>query len=183
MNNRILSNLRTFLLGVGVAWALAAVDTLSSGQVRAEAQHRLQAPDVEFINPSAIAAPRGYTHVVDVRHGRMVFISGQVALDREGNVVGAGDIKAQAEQVFKNLQAAVEAAGGSFKDVVKLNIYLTDASEIAALREIRDRYVNVKAPPASTAVVISRLFRPEFLIEIEAVAVLPPEARMIPARR
>jgi reactive intermediate/imine deaminase len=145
-------------------------------------QRGLRSPDVQFLNPTTIATPRGYTHVVDVRHGRMVFISGQVALDREGKLVGEGDIKAQAEQVFKNLQAAVEAAGGSFRDVVKLNFYLTDATEIQALREIRDRYVNVKAPPASTAVVVSRLFRPEFLIEIEAVAVLPQEARMMPAR-
>lgn len=177
-------NWRSCLLGAAIAvLGLAMFDALSSRLAMAESQRGLAAPDVQFMNPDALAAPRGYTHVVDVRHGRMVFISGQVALDGEGNLVGEGDIKAQAGQVFKNLQAAVEAAGGSFKDVVKLNFYLTDASEIAALREIRDRYVNTKAPPASTAVVVSRLFRPDFLVEIEAVAVLPQEPRMIPARR
>ncbi len=175
-NGRILLITALVALGAGV------LEGWSSQPESAQSHRGLRAPDVQFINPSAIAAPRGYTHVVDVRHGRMVFISGQVALDMDGNLVGAGNIKAQAEQVFKNLQAAVEAAGGSFHDVVKLNFYLTDATELQALREIRDRYVNVKAPPASTAVVISRLFRPEFLIEIEAVAVLPEEPRMIPAR-
>jgi reactive intermediate/imine deaminase len=172
-----------FLCGAAAAvLAGAALQAWSSQRVVEANQRGLRSPDVQFLNPTTIAAPRGYTHVVDVRHGRMVFISGQVALDREGNLVGAGDIKAQAEQVFKNLHAAVDAAGGSFRDVVKLNIYMTDATEIQALREIRDRYVNVKAPPASTAVVVTRLFRPEFLIEIEAVAVLPQEARIMPAR-
>lgn len=182
MINNSRFNWRILLIAALVALGAGVLDGWGSQPESAQSHRGLRAPDVQFINPPAIAAPRGYTHVVDVRHGRMVFISGQVALDRQGNLVGAGDIKAQAEQVFKNLQAAVEAAGGSLHAVVKLNFYLTDATEIQAVREIRDRYVNVKAPPASTAVVVSRLFRPEFLIEVEAVAVLPQDARLIPAR-
>ena len=98
---------------------------------------------------------------------------GQVALDKSGNVVGKDDFKAQIQQVFENLKAAVEAAGGSFNDVVKLNSYFVDLSHAPEFREVRDKYINVKNPPASTAVQVSRLFRPEFLIEVEAVAVVP----------
>ena len=104
--------------------------------------------------------------------GTLVFISGQVALDQSGNVVGKDDFRAQLQQVFENLKAAVEAAGGTFDDVIKLNSYVVDMSHLAEFREVRDRFVNVKNPPASTAVQVSRLFRPEFLVEIEAVAVV-----------
>jgi 2-iminobutanoate/2-iminopropanoate deaminase len=176
-------NGKVFVLGAAVALLGAAIFGGRFSQPMSAQTHRgLRSPDVLFINPPTIAAPRGYSHVVDVRHGRMVFIAGQVALDREGNLVGADDLKAQTEQVFRNLSVALESVGGSFKDLVKLNWYLTDASQIAVVREVRDRYVNVKSPPASTAVVVSRLARADWLVEVEAVAVLPQEARMIPAR-
>lgn len=176
--------IRVFLLGAAVAiLALAAVGMLPPRQAQAEGPQRASAADLKFLNPGSMHTPRGYTHVVDMRSGRMVFIAGQVALDREGNLMGEGDIKAQAEQVFKNLQAAVTAAGGSFKDVVKLNYYITDAAGIPAVREVRDRYINTATPPASTAVVVARLFGPEFLIEVEAVAALPLEPRILPAHR
>lgn len=181
MKNR--ESLRLFLCGAAAAFlAGAAFQAWGPPTATAQTGRSMRSPDVLFINPPSIAAPRGYTHVVDVRHGRMVFIAGQVALDRGGNLVGANDLKAQTEQVFKNLSAALESVGGSFQDVVKLNWYLTDASQLPVVREVRDRYVNVKAPPASTAVVVSRLARAEWLVEVEAVAVLPQEARLIPAR-
>lgn len=129
--------------------------------------------EVHFINPSTMAAPPGYTHVVEVIKGRMVYISGQVALDAAGNVVGQGDLGAQAVQVFENIKAALAAVGADFSHVIKLNSYLVDFSQAGAIRNVRDRYINPAQPPASTAVQVSRLFREEFLIEIEAVAVIP----------
>jgi 2-iminobutanoate/2-iminopropanoate deaminase len=125
-----------------------------------------------FLNPEGISKPMGYTHVAKVS-GAMVFIAGQVALDAQGNLVGFDDFRQQTEQVFRNLATALKAAGAEFKDVAKMNIYVLDTSELATLREIRDRFVNTANPPVSTLVGVTRLARAEFLVEIEAVAVLP----------
>lgn len=129
-------------------------------------------PTVRFNNPPTLARPTGYSHVVDVTGGRTVYIAGQVALDRSGNVVGKGDLRAQTQQVFENLKAALESAGASFKDVVKINTYIVDMSQVQAMREVRARYF-AENPPASTLVQVVRLAREEFLIEIEAIAVVP----------
>ena len=128
---------------------------------------------IEHINPETIAAPRGYTHVVRATGGKLVFISGQVAMDAEGNLVGEGDVGAQTEQVFENLNAALAAAGGDFSHVVKFGFFMTDIEQAGAAREVRDRYVDTANPPASTAVEVSRLVRPEFLVEVDAIAVVP----------
>jgi enamine deaminase RidA (YjgF/YER057c/UK114 family) len=128
---------------------------------------------IRFLNPSTLAPPAGYSHVAEVSGGRVIFISGQVAVDRSGKLVGANDLTAQARQVFANLKAALEAAGTDFAHVAKLNFYLTDASQIAAVRTVRDGFVNAAHPPASTAVEIRRLVREEFLLEVDAVAVVP----------
>jgi enamine deaminase RidA (YjgF/YER057c/UK114 family) len=125
-----------------------------------------------FINPEALHHPAGYTHVVEVTAGRPVYIAGQVALDPTGALVGPGDIGAQARQVFDNLQAALQAVGAGFEQVVKLTYYLVDAAQLPVVREVRDRYVNTRQPPASTAVEVRRLARDELLIEVEAVAVV-----------
>ena len=117
----------------------------------------------------------GYSQVAEVSGGKVVFIAGQVAQDRNGNLVGKDDFRAQVQQVFENLQAAVEAAGGDFKNVVKLNYYCAesvDPAEISAVREIRDKYVNTSSPPTSTFVVVKPLVLPERMIEVEAVAVM-----------
>ncbi|MEW6731301.1 MAG: RidA family protein [Acidobacteriota bacterium] len=128
---------------------------------------------IRFINPATLATPTaGYTHVVEVKNGRMIFTAGQVAFDKAGKLVGEGDFRAQTEQVFENLKAALEAVGATFTDVIKLNYFITDASDLLAIREIRDRHVNTNQPPASTLVVVKRLAREEFLVEIEAIAVL-----------
>lgn len=126
-----------------------------------------------FIAPSTLAAAPGYTQVVEVSGGRTLYISGQVALDAAGQIVGVGDVRAQLEQVFANLQAALAAAGATFAHVVKLNIYVLDMAALPILREVRGRYVNVQAPPASTLVEVRRLAREEFLVEIEAIASVP----------
>ncbi len=130
-------------------------------------------PKIRFINPSTLAKPPGYTHVVEVTSGRMIYIAGQISLDTSGNVVGRGDFRAQTEQVFKNLKAALESVGATFNNVIKLNMYVVDISQLQALREVRDKYINTQTPPASTLVEVRRLARDELLIEIEAVAVLP----------
>jgi enamine deaminase RidA (YjgF/YER057c/UK114 family) len=110
--------------------------------------------------------------VVEVTAGRPVYVSGQVALDPSGALVGEGDLRAQARQVFENLRVALEAVGAGFDQVVKLNLYLLDAAQLPVVREVRDQYVDVRQPPASTAVEVRRLAREEFLIEVEAVAVI-----------
>ena len=124
-----------------------------------------------FINPPALPPSRGYTQVVEVPAGqRLVFLSGQVPLDSDGNLAGPGDFRRQAEQVFANLERAPAAVGATFADVVKLNDYVLDVSHLADLRAVRDRHVNVAAPPASTLVEVRRLFREDVLLEVEAVA-------------
>ncbi len=125
-----------------------------------------------FINPETMHHPAGYTHVVEVTAGRPVYIAGQVALDPTGALVGSGDIRAQARQVFDNLQAGLQAVGASFDQVVKLTYYLLDATQLPVVREVRDRYVNTKAPPVSTFVFVSRLVRPGWLFETDAMAVI-----------
>ena len=127
-----------------------------------------------FINPETLHPPFGYSHVVEVTAGRPVYIAGQVALDPTGALVGADDIRAQTRQVFDNLRAALEADGAGFEQVVKLNLYLVDATHLPVIREVRDQYVNTRQPPASTAVEVRRLFREDALIEVEAVAVIAP---------
>jgi adhesin HecA-like repeat protein len=116
-------------------------------------------------------APMGYSHIAEVRGGRTLYLAGQLALDQDGQLVGRGDLRAQAKQVFENLRGRLAEAGASFNDVVKLNYYLTDASDLSAVRETRDRYVNAENPPASTLVVVKRLVAEEYLIEVEAIAV------------
>lgn len=129
--------------------------------------------NVRFINPPTMATPRGYTHVAEVTNGRTVYISGQIALNQAEEIVGMGDMRAQAEQVFANLRAALDAVGTDFAHVVKFTVYTTDISQIPAIRDVRDRYVNTASPPASTAVEVRQLVREEFLVEVEAIAVIP----------
>ena len=134
-------------------------------------------PSKEFLSPKTLIppGPAGYSHIAKINRGTIVYLSGQVPSDASGKLIGEGDFEAQVEQVFGNLKIAVEAAGGTMADIVKLNIYLVaevDQASVPKLRAIRDRYVNAGKPPASTLVVVSRLAQPGWLIEIEAVAAL-----------
>lgn len=134
-----------------------------------------QNSNFRLFNPEGLSKPTGYTHVGEVRGGRIVYISGQIALDASGNLVGKDDLGAQAQQVFENLKTALAAAGATFNDVIKLNYYCADSVDsagIAVVREIRSRYLNAEHLPVSTFVVVRRLVRPEWLIEVEAVAVI-----------
>ena len=119
--------------------------------------------------------PVGYSHLAEITAGKLIYIAGQVALDASGNIVGKDDYRAQLEQVFANLKTALAAVGASFKNVVKLNYYIVDTverSQFFAYREVRDKHVDTTNPPVATVVVVRGVFLPEFLIEIEATAVV-----------
>ena len=147
---------------------MAALASIPAAALFAQAR----APQVKRSNPAALSKPTGYTHVVEVTGpSKTIYISGQIALDKDGNVVGAGDMKAQADQVFKNLEAALAAAGAKFGDVVKMNTYTTDISQIQAIRDVRGKYFG-QVTPASTLVQVVHLARPEFMLEIEVIAVV-----------
>ena len=128
---------------------------------------------IRRLNPPELGAPPGYSQVVDVRASRIIFIAGQTALDSGGNVVGRCDFAAQAEQVFQNLTIALQASGCTPANLVKLTVFLTDMNNLGRYREARNRFFASVTPPAAPAVTlveVSKLYGPDFLIEIEAVA-------------
>ena len=129
----------------------------------------------EIFSPATLPPPTGYSHVAKVNKGTLVYIAGQVSSDASGKLVGEGNFEAQVEQVFKNVKLALEAAGAPMADIVKLNTYLVaevSQDDLPKMRAVRDRYLNKEKPPASTLVVVSRLARPGWLIEVEAVAAI-----------
>ena len=127
-------------------------------------------PKVQRINPAALPTPNGYLHVVVTQGGRTIYVSGQVPVAKDGKLVGAGNMEAQTRQVFENLKAALTGAGAELKDLVKINIYTTDASQLAAIRKVRDEYIKGDLP-TSTFMEVKALFRPDVMIEIDGVAV------------
>ena len=144
---------------------LLATSTLAGAQKR----------DVKIHNPPTLSKPTGYSHIAEVNSGKIVYIAGQIAVDKDGNVIGKGDFEAQVRQVFTNLTAATKAAGGSLSDIVKLNYYISETVDrglVPKLREIRQGYLTSPNPPASTLVFVKALASPDYLIEIEAVAVV-----------
>lgn len=146
----------------------------STTQNKKETKPMVQSQDaVRFVKSESLPPSPGYSQAVEIRRGRIIYIAGQVALDRSGKVVGEGDMRAQAQQTFENLKAALEASGAKLENVIKLNYYFSDITQLAAVREVRDKFINAANPPASTAVEVKRLFREPFLIEVEAVAVVP----------
>ena len=130
---------------------------------------------VKFTNPSTVSVPKGYSHAAEIDLGncKMLIMSGQVAIDNTGNIVGKGDFNKQAEQVFQNIKSIVESAGGNMNNIVKLGFYILDVNQVPTLRLVRDKFVKVKSPPASTLVQVSKLFRDDILIEVEATAIIP----------
>jgi enamine deaminase RidA (YjgF/YER057c/UK114 family) len=129
-----------------------------------------------FINPETLSKPPGYTHVVEATTpGRIVYIAGQLGVDREGKL--SSDFRLQAVQTFENLKNALAAVGGQFQHVVKLNNYFVDMKYLPIFRQVRDSYLADKDRPASTTLAIAGLAREGALLEVEAVAVLPPIVR------
>jgi 2-iminobutanoate/2-iminopropanoate deaminase len=129
----------------------------------------------QFINPPEVAKPPGYTHAVVISGNKLVYLSGQVALNTHGDLVGKDDFRAQVTQVFENIKLALSAAGTTPAHLIKLNYFVVglDPDKLKIIREVRDRYVNTAEPPASTLVGVAHLFREGFDIEIEGVAVIP----------
>jgi enamine deaminase RidA (YjgF/YER057c/UK114 family) len=174
MRSAALSLVFTPILLVALLTSAGSAQQNKGGRTKAP-QTMQNTPPFRIFNPDTISKPTGYSHVAEVNDGKIVYIAGQVALDRSGNLVGKDDFRAQVQQVFENLKAAVEAAGGDFKSVVKLNYYCAesvDAAQLPVLREIRDKYLNTANPPVSTLVFVKRLVRPEWLLEVDAVAVV-----------
>ncbi|HET9138970.1 RidA family protein [Actinophytocola sp.] len=121
--------------------------------------------------PDGVFPSDGYTHVV-TGPGRLLAVSGQMAFDADGRLVGAGDPAAQARQVFENMRRCLAAAGAGFGDVVKLTYYLTDIAHVPTVLSVRDEFVDTTRPPASTVVAVVALFRPDLLMEIDALAIV-----------
>jgi enamine deaminase RidA (YjgF/YER057c/UK114 family) len=131
--------------------------------------------EIRRVNPSALGDSPGYSQIVDVRARRIIFIAGQTALDRDGKLLGRNDFGAQAEQVFRNLQTALRAVGCTASNLVKLTVFLRDMSHLPTYREARNRFFATVTPPAAPAITlieVSKLYGPDFLIEIEAVAAI-----------
>ncbi|MFC6884442.1 RidA family protein [Actinomadura yumaensis] len=129
---------------------------------------------VRRIAAPGLAPGPGYSHVVSVDvPGRLVVVSGQIALDGRGELVGPGDLEAQTRQVFTNLGAALDAASAGWEHVIRLGYFLRDADQVGVVRAVRDAMLPRGVEPASTLVEVSRLVRDDLLIEVEALAVVP----------
>jgi 2-iminobutanoate/2-iminopropanoate deaminase len=156
---------------------LRAMFVVMSGAVLAASAfgQKTGKPQVTFKNSPEIVSPTGYSHAVVVNGGKMIFLSGQVGLNKQGEMVGKEDFRAQAAQVFVNLRAALAAAGATPKDLVKLNYYVVGLNheKLVALREVRDQFIDKDHPPASTLAGVQALFREDAMLEVEAVAVVP----------
>lgn len=130
----------------------------------------------QVVNPAALGAPpRFYSHAVSLEGpAKLVYVSGQVSWGPDGKVVGAGNMRAQCEQVFKNLTSVLRAAGASWGDIVKMNSYMVgmNAENVAAFRDIRSEYLKAGQLPASTLVGVTSLVQPELLLEVEVVAAI-----------
>jgi enamine deaminase RidA (YjgF/YER057c/UK114 family) len=130
-------------------------------------------PSPLFDSPEGLALPPGYSHVVSIPAGRLVWTSGQIATDADGEIVAVGDWEGQARVVFENLTRALGAAGAGWSDVVKLTYFVVDTSGLATIRAVRDEFVDRGRPPTSTLVQVAGLAYPDLLLEVEAVAWLP----------
>jgi 2-iminobutanoate/2-iminopropanoate deaminase len=127
-------------------------------------------PKQEVVSPQ-LAVPNGHFAQATRARGELVFISGMTALNAEGGVTGVGDVTAQTHQVIQNLQAAVEAAGGTLDDIARVDVYIRDMADFDAIHAVRRQYFTGVAP-ASTMVEVSGFTNPDYLIEINAIAVL-----------
>jgi enamine deaminase RidA (YjgF/YER057c/UK114 family) len=129
----------------------------------------------QFLNPSTLCPTFGWTHVVSMNGGKTIYVSGQVSVNERGEVVGKGDLRAQTVQTFENIKQALAAAGATFRDVLKTNLYVVGLKpeHVAMIREVRSRYFDATHPPASTLVGVAALVGADWLIEIEVVAVIP----------
>lgn len=129
------------------------------------------AVSIRRLNPTGLPQPHNYAQVVEIRGGRTVYVSGQVPLDENGELIGTDDFASQARQTFENVRRALAAVGLTFDDVVKLQIYVIDMADLPTLRAVRGEFIHASQQPAMTAVAVSALFRPDVLLEVDAIAV------------
>jgi len=135
---------------------------------------------IRYDNPATLYESRFFTHVVSAEGAeKLVYVSGQVSYDRDGIVMGKGDMREQCEQVFKSLTHGLKAAGANWRDVVKVNGYMVNLNpaDVNVYREVRSRYFDRDRMPASTLVGVQRLVHEDLLIEVEVIAALGPKAR------
>ncbi|GAA3794143.1 RidA family protein [Sphaerisporangium flaviroseum] len=131
-------------------------------------------PNFDLHSPASMPPANGYSHVAALAPGnRLVWTAGQIPMAPDGTVAPTGDWEAQTRQVFRNLGAALEAGGATWDDVFKLTFYVVDTSALPIVRKVRDEFVSVERPPTSTLVQVAALFRPDVMIEVEAVAAVP----------
>ncbi|HLO82919.1 MAG TPA: RidA family protein [Chitinophagaceae bacterium] len=152
-------------------YIIALLLLVSTEQILAQKKPSL----VTLSNPPSVYTPKGYSHaaVIDLGNSKMIIISGQVAYNTKSELVGANDFEKQTEQVFTNLKNILEAHGGNMDNMVKIGVFITDTVNIPIFREVRNRYMDVKNLPPSTALVVKELFSPGLLIEVEATAIIP----------
>lgn len=126
-----------------------------------------------FSSPDGLPPPAGYSHVVSIPAGRLVWTSGQVAMDAQRVIVSDQGWEEQTRLVFSNVGKALRAAGADWPDVVKLTLFVVDMSALPTIRAVRDEFVDTARPPTSSLVQVAGLFHPDLLIEVEAVAWTP----------
>ena len=128
----------------------------------------------EFINPDNLFPPSGFSHVMVTYGGKTIHISGQTAINAEGEIIGGDDLRRQTKQTYENLKIALASADATFEDVVKISIYVVNlkSQDLEAIREIRNQYYCAESPPASTIIGVQALALPGLLIEVEATAVI-----------
>ena len=129
----------------------------------------------QFLSPPELNPTSGFSHVVTATGGKTIYVSGQVSVNQRAEVVGKGDMRAQVEHVFQNLKLALAAAGATFDDVVKITYFVVDLKpeHVVHILEIRGKHLNMKNPPASSLVGVAALVVPDWMVEIELVAVVP----------
>ena len=167
-----MSNINPFRLHLSVA-ALACIATATSAAPSAGGPAPDTRGETQFLNPQGLSKPTGYTHVVVVpRSSRLIYVAGQTARNAAGEIVGKGDLRAQAVQAMENLKAALAAAGATMADIVKLNYYVVNlkADQVPIIREARSKYLSTEHPPAATLVGVTALAQDDLMIEIEAIA-------------
>jgi 2-iminobutanoate/2-iminopropanoate deaminase len=129
---------------------------------------------VRHSSPPTLFDPKSYSHVVEVEGGRLLFVSGQVPVNAQRQLTSK-DLREQVDRVYDNIEAVLKSVGAGFQHIIKTNNYLTDIAQTGIFREVRDqRFAHLPTRPASTTVVVTALVDPDYLLEIEVIAAVPP---------
>lgn len=157
--------------------SIAAITILSilGCSMHAQNEHPMNTSKIELLSPEGLHKNPAYSQVAVIEgNNRTIYIGGQNAVDKDGKLVGKGDIEAQARQVLQNLETAVKAGGGSLENIIKWNVYLVQGqSAEKALKAFQGAMSKMKSPPLITGIFVSSLANPDFLLEMDAIAVVP----------